>query len=355
MGGEKKESNILPVLYGVIGVGTLVLVGVWELAGPSVHGTTPAQIEALSLAGTPEQIAKGLSSTEVESASVRARFKRSAGKPYEYFELSWDPKSPDAPTSMRLVPEHERSEEDRGEEVIAALARRFHALHDGAWQWGRVSISAHKKDGELEASVESQRRGKPNPLFERQMDVARQILLEAAFGIPIHASDADLAELVGTGYKTADVGKIDPQTPIENAPALMTTRFPGALHDTSSSWEAWEVAIDHPLFESVTLMWDKRPGGPMTHVRFSVSDAYASSREALHTCLANALGAPEAKVTDYVFTVGPLSLVLRMNDVALSAPRGGFDGASLSKLFDALAGCRDKTENTGSRGDGRKK
>jgi hypothetical protein len=97
-------------------------------------------------------------------------------------------------------------------------------------------------------------------------------------------------------------------------------------------------------------------------VRLDVDDAYAPTRDTLQACLANVLGAPQPKVTDYaagkqdyVFAIGTQSFVLGRSDVTLSAPWRGWDGGSLAKLFDALSGCRDKTENTGARGDGRKK
>jgi len=353
---EKKKkrdaSDIIPGAFAIIGIGTMVTVGAWELGGPYVFGTTPAQIEALSLEGTPRSVAKGLSATDVRSDSVRARFKKSAGKPYEYFELSWTSKSANAPSQMRLVPEHEKGEDDRGADAIAALTKRFH-LSDGSWSWGRVTIQARKSDGELEASVEPTWNKKPNALFDRQMDAARQVLLEAAFGIPVHASEAELAELLGTGYKTADVGKIDPATPIEDVPALMTSRFPGSLHDSPQSWR---IAIDHPLFESVDLTWERRPGGQLAQVMIGrAAEAYAASRDALEACLANVLGAAQpARYGDHVFTVGSLSFTLGRRDVFLQTT-SRFDAASLAKVFDALGGCRDKSENGASRADVRKK
>ncbi len=217
--------EIVGKVLRVASVGALVIGGAWLIGVSSyVYGTTPAQVETLSLEGTPAQIANRLTRTDVASSSVRARFKSSA-KPYMYFELSWSSESPDAPTTMELLRGGLTGEEQRQGEV-AALARRFHALHDGTWSWGRVTITAHD-NGELQAHVEPVWQKKPNPLFARQMDAVRQILLVVAFGIRVHASDAELAELLGTGYKTTDVGTIDPQTTIDNVSALMTARFRG--------------------------------------------------------------------------------------------------------------------------------
>jgi hypothetical protein len=359
---EKKEKFDWSDLIGVVPVViTFGLLGgfLWEECGHHVYGTTPAQIEALSLQGSPKQVAKGLSSTDVDSTRVKARFKSSAGKPYEYVELRWSSKNANAPSGMRLVPEHTKDEDDEhGSEVAAALTKRFHALpKDGSWRWGAVEISA-RKHGELEASIDATPHGRTNPLFDRQMDAARQILLEAAFGIPVHASDADLAELLGTGYKTADVGKIDPRTLIEDVPALMASRFPGSVHDSSSEWD---VAVDHPLLKAIELRWTNRRGGHLSDVRLDVTEAYPASRDALESCLANVLGAPQVHVTDYaaskqdyVFPIGSINLILGRQDIQL-ATTGGFEGDSLAKLFDAFSGCREKSENTGARGDGRKK
>lgn len=349
MGEEKKKRDLVWIIP-VAGTLLPICFVAWELAGAHVHGTTPAQIEALSLEGSPKKVARGLSSTDVEETSVRARFRVSAGKPYEYLFLSWSSKTATAPTSMRLAPA-DKVDEEHVAEITAALARRFHAIEGSSWRWGPVEITADGT-GELRATVSD---AETNSLFERQMDAARQVLLEVAFGIPVHASDADLAELLGTGYKTADVGKIDPGTPVEDAPALIAARFPGSLHDTSTRWE---IAVDHPLLRSVELHWSNHRGGRMS-VQLNADHAYAASREQLQSCLANAIGPSQTKVTDYaankkdhVFVIGSMKLVLGNADISVS---GDIDAASFTKLFDAFAGCRERSENTGARGDGRKK
>jgi len=340
------------VIVGVFSaIGSVVL---WETCRQYVYGTTPAQLSAASLVGSSKQVAKELSLTEVHETSVRARFKVSSARPYDYAELHWSRKASTAPNSLRL--HHEHSHEDDPAPAIA-LGRRFHALHDGQWTWGTFSISA-QKDGDVDTNVDPMLNSKTvNPLFERQMDAARQVALEAAFGIPPHATDAELAELLGTGYKTADVGKIDPQTTIEAAPALIASRFPGSLHDSSTRWE---IAVDHPLLKSVSLYWSNRRGGTVDNISFEVDAAYEASRETLQACLGNVLGAPKIETTDYaagrktyVFGVGSLVLTLERTNMTLST--SGLDASSVGKIFDALAGCHEKTENTGARGDGRKK
>jgi hypothetical protein len=358
---KKKEAFEWSSLVGLVPVFiTITAIGgfAWEECGHHVYGTTPAQIAALSLEGSPKQVAKGLSMTDVDSDRVRAKFKSSAGKPYEEFELTWKSKSASGPSEMRLLSEHSSKEDDEhGVEMARALAKRFHALHDGGWSWGAVTISV-QSHGELEASVDPMPRDKPNPLFERQMDAARQVLLEAAFGIPVHASDADLAELLGTGYKLADVGKIDPRTMIEDAPALIASRFPGSLHDSSDDWE---IAVDHPLLKSVRLHWSNRRGGRLNDMSVDASDAYAGSRDTFQACLANALGPPQVHVTDYaadhkdyVFTFSNINIVLERSGIHIGVS-GAFEGETLAKLTAAFDGCREKSENTASRGDGRKK
>jgi len=355
---EKDRSDLISVL-AVIGVMTPIAgIIAWEAGGQYVYGTTPAQVAAMSLEGTPKQIGKELARADVRESSVRSKFKVSSARPYDYVELSWSSKAPQAPKSIRLHAEHSHDkDEEHGAEVVAALSRRFHAMHDGQWTWGRFSITAHKDSGEIDADVDPVWNKKPNPLFERQMDAARQVVLEAAFGIPAHDSDAELAELLGTGYKTADVGKIDPQTTIEDAPNLFATRFPGAIHDSSTRWE---VAVDHPLIKAVSFYWQNRRGGSMDNVNIEVDESYEASRDSLQACLANVLGPPQIKTTDYAagkknYVFGAGSLVLTLDRTSMTLSSGGLDGASLSKIFDALAGCHDKTENTAGRGDGRKK
>jgi hypothetical protein len=358
---EKKKKDrdwVTPLIMGVIFI-PVAGGALWEACGSHVYGTTPADLEAVSLEGTPKQLGKALSWTSVSSSSVRATFRVGPGKPYRYAEFSWSSKEPNAPYSMRLVPHSEgHEEEEHGAQVLAAFTRRFHAASDGSWQWGTASIHVHSNDGAAELNVEPSSRKKPNPLFDRQMDAARQVILEAAFGIPVRASDADLSELLGAPYHTADVGKIDPSMTIENVPAAMKTRFPGALHEYS---DRWEIAVDQPLLRSVVLSWTNHRAGTLSTVTFDVTTAYETSRDLLESCIATKVGPPTTKITDYaadkknfVFAIGPLYLVLERSGIDLSAPTG-WDAAAFAQVFDTLGGCKDKSENSGARGDGRKK
>jgi hypothetical protein len=352
---EGKKSSIVGIVLPLVFILPIAGVFLWEAYASHVHGTTPEQLAAASLEGSPKKVAKQLALTDADNISVRAQFKKGTAKHYVSVELDWTSGTSSAPYRIRLHPEHAKEDDDeRAAALTAALAQRFHAMHDGQWSWGRFRISVDH-EGEFEANVEQTWRDQPNPLFERQVDAAKQVMLEAAFGITPHASVAELAELLGTGYKIADVGKIDTNTTIEGAPTVIAARFPGSLHDDSSSWQ---VTVDHPLIEHVSLQWDNSRSGRLRDVRVFVTTAYGSSRETFQACLANILGAPQTRVSDYaagqknyVFDVGTMVMVLDQTQITLR----GLDSASLSKIFEAFGSCHEKTENTASRGDGRKK
>ncbi len=124
---------------------------------------------------------------------------RHSAHPYHSVQFTWDDGtylSLSAPVGMELLAERSDHDDPHGAVVIAALSKRFHALHSGKWKWDTVSFDVHKRDGDIGFHVD----GLQNSRFDRQLEAARQVVLEAAFGIPPRVSDRDLAELLGTGY-----------------------------------------------------------------------------------------------------------------------------------------------------------
>ncbi len=358
-GEEKKKPGIGDWIGGLLGLGfglTVIGISVWEVGGRYVYGATPADLAAVSLDGTPKQLGRALAGSDVNKSGVRVKLRVGPSRPYDVASLDWDSSDLSAPTKMRLEVEHGEHDEEHAAQVATAFGRRFHAAHHGdTWRWGPVELDVDKKRGDVSFAIDRKRNSKTNALFDRQLDAARQVIVEAAFGIPVHASDQDLAELLGTGYPTADVGKIDPRTTIEHAGETVMARFPGSLHESSTSWE---IALDHPLLASVTLDWSNQPSGMLSGVRFTEGDAYEASRDALQACLVTKLGPPKSDVTDYAagtknyaFAYGGAVLLLKPRHLELRK----WDETTWARTFEALASCKETAENTGSRGDLKKK
>ncbi len=352
---KKKEKDWSQLIFVPIVAGVLAgpLIGLWEECGTHVYGTTPTDLVSVQLLdSSPKQIGHALRETSVYDTYVVAKFKKSAGGPYKSVTFRWSKNERSAPNEIEL--DSEEHEGTHGEEAIDALRRHFPGLHDGSYRWAHTTIRVDEHRGDASFEIDGTRRS--NPLFDRQLEAGRQVLLNVVFGTPISVSDKEIADVLGSGYRIADVGKIDPATPIEGAHDTVTRLFPGA--DTSRR-DTFKIPLDHPIFVSADLGWTNAPNGPLHRLDLRVSDAYKASRPLLAKCLEQKLGVPPREtVTDYAagkkdisFTIGTIRLKLQQSDVDVSY--GPYDG-SFAQLFNALDGCRDAHE-TGSSSRNEKK
>jgi len=343
---EKKEgSGIWPVVGGlspVLIVGA-IFGGVW--IWPHVHGATPAQLMAESFPTSPKQIARDLPSTESDSTSARVKFKIGTAGEYERADLTWSSSNADGPSSMRLRVEHGEHE---GADAMTGISRHFH-LQDGRHRWGPVTIRCDA-DGELRYEIDPQVDGKPNPRFARQVEAAKEVVLNAAFNVPMKVSDRDIADLLGSGYPLADVGKLDLSMPLETAMTAVPTRFPAAVRTGSSGFY---IPLDHPIVYRVEMKWSNRQGGRFDTFRLSTTSAYGPSHAALEACLEKKAGPPRVTVTDYAagrksyrfpFGANAFTLELDESSMSIEAVVLPVDPAAFAALFQALDGCRDIAE-----------
>ena len=282
----------------------------------------------------------------MEPRRVRATFLVSAGKPYAQVWFRWVRSTDDMPDTMELVPEESPS--PSGRTVYAALLRRMHAMHGREYEWGGIHIKARDEDGDLSFTVDG---AASSALSEKQVDAARQVLLEAAFGIEPRFSEREIEDLLGSGYPTADVGKLDTAVPIERAAVAVYERFAAAV---AKSRTEWAVPIDHPLLSAVELSWSNEPLGSLAAAKLVTTSAFAANRATFQSCLEKKLGPPQVKVTDYArgkkdytFAVGDdaLSITPSGLDFAPTKP-GPFDPAAWSKVFAAIDACRETGEGS---------
>ena len=312
------------------------------LGWPYLHGATPAQILDEPLERSPKQLAKDLPASASDKTSARVNFKKGAAGEYERVDFDWASGTSDAPNAMRLRAEHGA----KGDDAKAALTRRLHALDDGRFRWGPVRIRADD-DGDVRFSVDREIDGKPNPLFERQVEAAKEVVLNAAFDLPLRVSDKELADVLGTGYSPAALATFDVETPVEKADAAVRVLAPAAIASGSSSWK---VPLDHPLVTKVSLSWRNQANGRLSGVYLTTSKQYAGRRAAFEQCVEKQLGPPAVDVTDYAggrkdykFRVGSFSLRLSESSVDVSND-GRIDATSFATLFRALDACRDGAE-----------
>ncbi len=203
-------------------------------------------------------------------------------------------------------------------------------------------------DGDARFGIKRTVDGKPNPLFDRQLEAARQVLLNAAFGLPVSVSDAELADALGTGYAVAAVARSNVfALPIEQGLTFVPAHYPSA---TGAGSPLVAIPLDHPLIRAVKLRWENRPGGAINSVELQTTDAYEAARDTFATCLKPRLGAPNVEVSDYaagkqnqIFTVGGVTLKLDRTSISVRM-RGAADAAQWSMMFDAFDACRETPE-----------
>jgi hypothetical protein len=317
-----------------------------EFAWPHLHGATPADLARLSLSGSPKAVGRAAPASEVSNGSVRIHMKAGVSE-YERVDLDWPSEDTSAPNAMRLRPENGAKQPD-----VAVALGRWLPLHDGRYEWGAVSFRVDEPDGDARFGIRRTVDGKPNTLFDRQLEAARQVLLNAAFGLPVTVSDAELADTLGTGYAVAAVARSNVfALPLEQGLPFVTAHYPTATGRGSS---VLTIPLDHPLIRSVTLRWDNKPGGMITTVELQTTDAYAGARDLFATCLQPRLGAPNVEVSDYAagkknqsFKVSGVTLKLDPKTISVRM-QGAADAAVWSMVFDAFDGCRESAEG-GSR------
>jgi len=324
-----------------------------DCAGAYVYGVTPAELAAEPLTRTPKQLAHDLSNTSVKSNRVRANFLVKAGRPYEHADFEWNSKRLDEPSSLRLYADREA---ENGPVVMRALSRHLRAMHGTSYVWSGVSFNVDDKRGDVWFKVDPFVGQRPNPLFARQVEAAREVLLDAAFNVPMKVSEREVEDVLGGGYPTGDLAKLDTTTHLEQARAAVLALFPGAASSTATQFE---IAIDHPLVSAVDIDWYNGPSGTISSVRFTMVRSFDSSRAMLESCLEKKLGSPRVLVTNYAagtksytFPVGKTALTLDSSGLELASPRwdsatgkpATYEPASWKSIFGALDACRDSAE-----------
>lgn len=347
----KRDWSVLIPIVSVAGPILVVLGGAfYEEVLPHLHGATPQQLASVQL-GSPKQVGHDLPMTSVKYGhEVEVKLRKGVCHPYEEAELDWAKKSLDAPETMRLRAEHDH-ESTNGATVTAALRRHIHGFR-ASHTWGPVSVNVSGNNGDIWFTVSHYlSSGARNPLFDCQLEAARELVLNAALNVPIQVSDRELADVLGTGYPTAQLAQLDPGVSVESAPTVLHQLFPGAVPYGSG---AWNVALDHPLVSSIELSWSNRPGGRLTSLSFTITDAYPASRAVFESCLEKQVGPPTVHVTDYAagkkdysFAIGSIVLILGGSGIDARSTIDPMNAGDFAHLFRALDACRESNESTG--------
>ena len=296
----KEEKDDGPP-FAAIAVGGGILVAVF-VAVPEVariyrehHAATPENLASVALDQTPQNLARALPASTEHRTTVDVDLRH--GLAFETATFSWRD-SPDRVSKISLHTAREEEEEEstgkKKKEGTNESPRSFASKLDdvlpgvsssGTRQWGAVEFEA-ASDGDLSFSVKgSAANSQPNPLFARQVEAARQVLLEVAFDVPRTISSQELADTLGSGYSIKELASIDPAAPQADTVRALTSRLPAALEQN----DGVRVPIAHAVVSSAALRW---PFGSHFELSFRPRRSFKDRRAAFITCLETHAGTP---------------------------------------------------------------
>jgi hypothetical protein len=158
----------------------------------------------------------------------------------------------------------------------------------GKREWGPVRFDA-SSDGDLRFEVKSSLGDhQPNPLFARQVEAARQILVEVAFDVPPTASKQELADTLGTGYPIKELASVDPSAPRVDTVRALTSKLAAAVEDD----EGVRVPIEHAVVSSARLRWSPFRSRSHFELSFRPRRSFKDRRAAFIACLEGHTGTP---------------------------------------------------------------
>jgi hypothetical protein len=268
------------------------------------------------------------------------------GLSFEDATFSWN-ESPDHVSSIALhaVREEERAQKKAGANAPRTLAAKLDDVlpgvsDDGRREWGAVDFHA-STDGDLSFAVKgSAADHQLNRLFARQVEAARQILVEVAFDIPHTVSKQELADTLGTGYPIKELASIDPTAPEADVVRALTSKLAAAIEDN----QGVRVPIDHVVVSSATLRWE--PFRSHLQLSFHPRRSFKDRRDAFIACLEAQRGAPalhDGPIAVIRFATGnPLVIKgMQINVTADSVETFTYDAGPDVATYSAIIGAMD--------------
>ncbi len=341
----KKEGAPWWVYAVIIGF-TLFMIG----AGMAPHfyphyfGATAENISDVALSQTPKGLARALPCTETHRTEVETKFRHTVTS-FEKATFDWR-ESPDQVSGISLHAEREHEESKNKKEGSSGPRPLAGKLDDvlpgvndsGKREWGFVRFDADKT-GDLSFEVKGAGDNhQPNPLFARQVEAARQILVEVAFDIPHTVSKQELADTLGTGYPIAVLATVDPAAPPAETLRALNAKLAAALVDN----DRIRVPIEHTVVSEATLRWTpfRRKGFELS---FRATRKFLDHRAAFITCLEEKTGSPALHdgtiaVIRFGAITGP-GIQINVNDAKVETFT--YDAGANTATFSALIGAMD--------------
>ena len=343
---EKKDGPS----FGVMAVGAcFVVVAVLAIAEvPRIyrehHAATPASLASVALDQTPKRLARSLPAADERRTEVEVELRH--GTAFEKATFHWN-ESPDHVSGITLeaVREEERPQKKAGANATRSLAAKLDdalpGVNDGGRrEWGVVAFEA-SNDGGLSFSVKgTAANNQPNPLFARQVEAARQILLEVAFDVPHTVSKQELADTLGTGYSVKELASVDLAAPQATTVNALTSRRAAAIEDSQGVL----VPIDHVVVSSAWLRWTGFRS--QFELSFRPRRSFKDRRDAFIACLEAQTGSPalhDGPIAVVRFAKGdPLAVKgIQINVTETTVETFTYDHGADAPTYSALIGAMD--------------
>ncbi len=348
MSEEKTEG---PSFVAVVGLAVLLLAGALAIGElPRLYrqhyAATPEDLARVALDTTPKGLAGTLHAAKEQRTEVKVEL-RPGITSFENATFRWD-ESPDHVSRISLHAVREEDEPHGKKEGTNAPRNLAGKLDDvlpgvskeGHREWGPVRFDA-SSDGDLSFDVKSSLNDhQPNPLFARQVEAARQILVEVAFDVPHTVSKQELADTLGTGYPIKELASIDPRAPQADSVRALTSKLAAAIEDS----EGVLVPIEHVVVSAAHLRWS--PFRSHFELSFRPRRSFKDHRAAFITCLEGHTGTPalhDGPIAVVRFAPGDPLVVqgIQINVTADTVETFTYDAGASIPTYSALIAAMD--------------
>ncbi len=310
------------------------------------HGATAEDLASVALDQTPKALARALPAADARRDEVNVELRHGVTS-FEKATFRWND-SADHVSRISLHAAREEEEPHKKKEGSSAPRNLAGKLDDvlpgvtetGKREWGLVRFDA-STNGDLSFEVNgSAANHQPNRLFARQVEAARQILVEVAFDVPHTVSKQELADTLGTGYPIKELAAINPAAPQADTVRALTSKLAAAIEEP----EGVSVPIDHVVVSSARLRWSAFRSRQF-ELSFRPRRSFKDHRAAFIACLESHTGAPalhDGPIAVVRFGAQPLvQRGIQINVTEDTVKTFTYDAGADVPTFSALIGAMD--------------
>lgn len=262
--------------------------------GPSVE---LAKISAFSLASTQAQAVETLDGKQSSEGLVLVHVD---GLSYNSVQFEWKEQHPEHVVGVNMFILGSRTNPQRDKILWAMrkqLGRKLKKTKKG-YDYKAPGVWLHVSDNAESVSVRTD--PDSDVYWKDRLQLAWSVLLANAQGKVVQLGDAKRKGLLGLGFTTQELARLDPRTTLDDATSSLEKLFPGMLRNPKGS-NTYEIPVRHPVFDHVRLTWDNAEGGKLQTATFFVSSAEPTipNHGGVAKCIGNRAGQMEERVQDH--------------------------------------------------------